>query len=90
MFFNINKQKGMQFRGYEIKKSTHQHKKYMAKVNNEWIHFGDNRYEQYYDKIGLYSDKNHNDESRKKSYHARHGVNHREGTAVWFSFHALW
>lgn len=80
----------MNFRGYEVKKSTRQHKKYMAKVGNEWIHFGDNRYEQFYDKIGLYYKMNHNDETRKKLYHARHGVNHIEGTPGWFSFNALW
>ena len=30
------------------------------------IHFGDNRYQQYKDKIGIYSHLDHNDKERRK------------------------
>jgi hypothetical protein len=36
------------------------------------IHFGDSRYKHYYDKIGVYSNLNHKDLSRRASYRARH------------------
>lgn len=82
----------VEFRGYEIKKSTRQFKKYMAKVNNEWVHFGDNRYGQYKDRsgLGLYSYLDNNDEKRRASYIARHGSNPKEGTAGWFALNVLW
>ena len=56
-----------------IKKSTRQHKKYMALVGDKWVHFGDNRYEQYKDSaLGLYSHLNHNDKDRRARWYARH------------------
>jgi hypothetical protein len=36
------------------------------------IHFGDIRYRHYFDKIGVYSNMNHEDRIRRASYRARH------------------
>ena len=64
----------------EIKPSTRQYKKYMAKIKDnktnriKTIHFGDNRYPQYRDStnVGKYSELNHKDLSRRKRYFTRH------------------
>lgn len=57
----------------EFKKSTRLNKKYMVKVDNKWIHFGDTRYEHFFDRVPLklYSHLNHNDKERRKKYLAR-------------------
>jgi hypothetical protein len=41
---------------------------------SRWIHFGDNRYQQYKDSTGLgvYSSKDHLDPTRRSSYFFRH------------------
>ena len=54
----------------EIKQSTRKNKKYMVKVNDKWIHFGDVRYAQYKDKtpLKLYSDLDHKDKKRRENY----------------------
>ena len=39
--------------------STRKNKKYMTTYQGRTIHFGDTRYDQFEDKIGLYADKNH-------------------------------
>ena len=75
---------------YTFKKSTRKNKKYDAYKNGSYLlSFGDSRYEQYFDKIGLYSKQNHNDEKRRDSYHKRHGKAKFE-SAKWFSHHYLW
>lgn len=75
--------------GFEFQKSSRKHKKYMVRVNNKLVHFGDNRYQHYKDKIGLYSMLDHGDIKRKKAYYARHGqaVKH---SPKWFSHKYLW
>ena len=57
----------------EFKKSTRLNKKYMVKVDNEWIHFGDTRYQHFFDRVPLklYSHLNHNDKERRRRYLAR-------------------
>ena len=56
-----------------IKVSTRKNKKYMAILNtNRVIHFGDKRYQQYFDKLKKYSKKNHLDKSRRRNYFLRH------------------
>lgn len=57
----------------EFKKSTRKNKKYMVKVDDQWIHFGDTRYEQFFDRVPLklYSNLNHGDPIRQKNYLAR-------------------
>lgn len=75
--------------GFDFQKSTRKNKKYMVRVNNKLLHFGDNRYQQYKDKIGLYSMLDHGDPKRKKAYYARHGkaVTY---SPKWFSHNYLW
>lgn len=56
----------------DFKKSTRKNKKYMiTSPSGKVIHFGDQRYEQYRDKIGKYSRLDHNDKTRRRSYLAR-------------------
>lgn len=76
---------------YEFKKSTRKNKKYDVYKNNVYlVSFGDNRYEQYFDKIGLYSNKDHNDKERRRLYYTRHGKIAEKETAKWFSHKYLW
>jgi len=58
---------------YDYKKSTISGKKLMVVVNNKTIHFGDSSMEHFKDKTGIWSNKNHNDTVRRKSYLARSG-----------------
>lgn len=39
---------------------------------DKWIHFGDTRYQHFFDRIGMYSNLNHNDLTRRKNYRKRH------------------
>ena len=77
---------------YKPIKSTRKHKKYMVLTKNGVIHFGDNRYEQFKDKIGLYSYLDHNDKKRKELYYKRHGnrdIKNMESAKYW-SHKILW
>ena len=58
----------------EFKKSTRVNKKYMVKVGNKWIHFGNKNYQQYFDKVPLklYSHLDHKDPKRRANYRNRH------------------
>jgi hypothetical protein len=70
----------------EFKKSTRKNKKYMVKVDDKWVHFGDTRYEQFFDKVPLklYSHLNHNDKERQKRYLARaKGIVDKNGNLTW-------
>jgi hypothetical protein len=50
-------------------KSNRKNKKYMVlNDNNKIVHFGDKRYEQFKDNVGLYKKLNHNDKKRQKNY----------------------
>lgn len=78
---------------FEFKRSTRKYKKYMVRVGNEWIHFGDTRYEHYRDNtgLGIYSHLNHGDEKRRKNYKARHeSTRHLKNSASWFADKFLW
>ena len=78
---------------FEFKKSTHKHKKYMAKVEDEWVHFGDTRYEHYKDStpLKIYSHLDHGDEKRRALYKARHNATrHKKYSPSWFSDVFLW
>ena len=88
----------MRFLRFELppKKSV---KKYVAVLFNPQtnrevrVPFGDKRYEQYYDKIGQYSDLNHNDGNRRRLYRLRHAGEGNESNkykAGWFAWHYLW
>lgn len=75
-----------------IKKSTRKYKKYMIKVGDKWIHFGDNRYEQYKDStpLRLYSRLDHNDIRRRQLYYIRHGRTSNKNSAKYWSNKYLW
>ncbi len=52
--------------------------------NPKLIHFGDRSMEQYKDKLGHYSSKNHLDPVRRKSYLARaKGIKDKNGNLTW-------
>ena len=61
-----------------------------TKSGKKLIHFGDNRYEQFQDKLGHYKKLDHNDPKRKKAYHDRHGKATSKDTAKYFSNKYLW
>lgn len=71
----------------EFKKSTRKGKKYMVKTpSGKWIHFGASDMEQYKDStgLGLYSDKDHGDLKRRKSYLSRaKGIKNKKGELTW-------
>lgn len=54
------------------------------------IHFGDNRYEQFKDKLGHYKRLDHHDPKRKKAYYARHGKAIGKDNAKYWSHKILW
>lgn len=75
---------------YIFKKSTRKNKKYAVFKDGKMLtHFGDKRYGQYHDKIGLYSHLDHGDEKRRANYYKRHG-NAKFESAKWFSHNFLW
>ena len=61
-----------------------------SKGNPRLIHFGDNRHQQFKDKIGHYSNLDHGDPKRKKAYYARHGKATSKDSAKYFSHKYLW
>lgn len=71
--------------------STRKNKKYDAFVHGKKYSFGDNRYSQYFDSIGYYSDRDHLDEKRRENYISRHrNDNLTELSPGYFSYHYLW
>jgi hypothetical protein len=53
----------------EYQLSERKNKKLKAFVNGKWVHFGDKRYTNYYDKTGLLNGKyDHFDEDRRYRY----------------------
>jgi hypothetical protein len=80
---------------YKPFKSKAKNKKYSVYVkgqsgNPKLIHFGDNRYGQFKDKIGVYKSLDNNDPKRKKAYYARHGPATDKNTAKYWSHKILW
>lgn len=71
--------------------SRRQNKKYDAyrKDGSYITSFGDNRYQQFKDKIGYYKSKDHLDTTRRSNYYSRHGEARHE-SAKWFSHKFLW
>ncbi len=75
-------------------------KKYTAIMpDGRRVNFGASGYEQYKDSIPknlggqLWAHKNHLDETRRKSYRARHGAQGYykiKYTPAWFSYYFLW
>ena len=73
-------------------KSLRKFKKYDAyDADDKYIcSFGDVRYQHYFDRIGLYSNLNHLDTSRKKLYFKRHNHSYNKYSPDWFSKFILW
>ena len=61
--------------GYTFKKSRLKNKKYdVFDKNGKYLFsFGDRRYQQFKDKLGLWSHLDHLDPKRKSNYYSRHG-----------------
>jgi hypothetical protein len=77
--------------GFLFRKSKRKNKKYDVFKNNRYIvSFGDNRYQQYKDKIGIYKKLDHNDKKRRDNYYTRHGKDAKLETPKWFSHRYLW
>ena len=71
--------------------SDRKHKKYYTIVEGKKVHFGDTRYEHYYDKLGYYKYLNHNDKERRRLYKIRHEKDrHIKNTAGYFADRILW
>lgn len=81
---------------YKPFKSKVKNKKYSVYVKSDnkkgykIVSFGDNRYEQFKDKIGDYSHLDHKDPKRKKAYYARHGKEAVKDSPKYFSHKYLW
>ena len=79
---------------YKPFKSKAKHKKYSVYVmkngKKTLIHFGDNRYEQFKDKLGEYSNLDHNDKKRRDLYYKRHGASNDKTSAKYYSHKYLW
>jgi hypothetical protein len=74
-----------------IAPSRRQHKKYDVFKNEKYItSFGSVTNQQYKDKIGHYSSKDHNDKERRRLYYKRHGLTAGIETAKWFAHKYLW
>lgn len=82
--------KALRLGAEDFKKSMQQNKKWAVKVKNRWIHFGDDRYQDY---------TQHNDQGRRQSYLARaRGIKNKSGQTTWkdkntknyWSVHLLW
>lgn len=92
------------YKPFYDEKITPANKKYSVyingnKNNKKLIHFGDRRYEHYYDKIGHWSSLNHLDKNRRKKYRARaSGIKDKKGGATYtnrdspnyWSYNYLW
>lgn len=79
--------------GFEFKKSTRKNKKYDVFKDGKYItSFGDNRYQHYFDKVGLWSNLNHNDKERRRLYRLRHSKDKLDDktSAGYFSYYYLW
>lgn len=79
-----------------VKVSKRKHKKYDVFLKEKTklkyvLSFGDNRYEQYRDRLGYYNAIDHNDLIRRNDYYKRHGShNNNIYSAKWWSHTFLW
>ena len=86
-----------------FRKSSTKNAKYDAIISDSgkirYVPFGDNRYQHYHDRIGLYSNLNHNDLKRRDEYRKRHSaIKTKDGklayqqlySPAYFSFYYLW
>ena len=76
---------------YQPFKSQAKNKKYSVYVSGgKLIHFGDKRYGQYKDKIGLFSHLDHKNDKKRKSYYSRFGRTTDKYSAKYWSNKILW
>ena len=69
---------------YDYEKSDRKGKKLMTIVDNKKIHFGDSNMEQFKDKTGIWSSKDHGDAKRRKNYLSRaKGIKKKDGSLSW-------
>lgn len=82
-----------------FEKSRSKFKKYdavllnKASLREKRVPFGDKRYEHFKDStgLGLYSQLDHGDRSRRKNYRARHAKTAKKKfSSSWFAFYYLW
>jgi len=68
-----------------IGKAKHKYSVYVMKDGKKkLIHFGNPDYQQYKDKLGEYSNLDHGDLKRRKSYLARaKGIRNKQGQLTW-------
>ncbi len=86
------------YRLLEFKKTPSTHKsKYFAILEHKQtgrqkkVPFGSKSYEQYCDKIGEYSSKDHGDKERRRRYRARHfGEDKNKFSSGYFAWKYLW
>ena len=76
---------------YTFQVSKRKDKKYDAFKNGKYlVSFGSKNHGHYFDKIGFYSNLNHNDKKRRENYYKRFGQKAKPDTAKYFSHHYLW
>ena len=94
MTYSFSKTIRIQGKEYIVKApSTTNHKKYDVFLDDKkLLSFGDNRYEQFRDKLGFYKDKNHGDVKRKRAYRLRHQNDYIDNPLYpgYWSFRYLW
>jgi hypothetical protein len=82
--------------GYDVKKSTRENKKYDVFKDGKFIvSFGASGMQHYKDKIGLWSNLDHNDEDRLKSFRNRfkklYEMNkNNKSSGIYWSWRFLW
>lgn len=78
---------------FKIIKANRFPKKYCAifKSTRKKVCFGDRRYQQYKDKIGMYKKLDHGDANRRRLYRIRHnGEQNKKYSPGWFAWNYLW
>lgn len=71
--------------------SLSKNKKYDVYIDGKRISFGDNRYQQYKDRIGYYKDLDHLDKQRRLRYQQRHQNDNLDKLGpAFFSWNYLW
>lgn len=76
---------------FTFRPSTRAHKKYDVFEHGRYVtSFGDKRYQQYHDKLGVYRHLDHHDAQRRANYYRRFGRQAVRGTAKYFSHKYLW
>lgn len=78
---------------YTVKVSTRKNKKYDIFKNGKYLlSFGDSRYQHYKDKLGHYSNLDHNDEERLRKFRERFGSKDfsNPDKALFWSWYYLW